>query len=214
MIHLDSLATFTEAYPDAIARFTHAGDEDPLFEIPRLAILAAALPRSHTRLVGADQDTLGAPQMPPTLLVQGAPGLRNDLRLLAVDRDPDYDALVNQVVRPLGPLSCAAGAPIGEVESRVAIVSPGLSSGPCKEPEAHLILQCRGARAVSLDPDADGPSFSLTPGTAAYLPAHTPYQLDNGDETSVSLEMTLIAGASRPAGLFERLKALFSGRRG
>lgn len=214
MIHLDSLATFTEAYPDAVARFTHSGDQDPLFEIPRLAVLAAALPRRHTRLVGADPNQPDPAPMPPTLLVQGAPGLRNHLQILAVDRDPDYDALVNQVVRPLGPLSCAAGAAIGEVETCVAIVSPGLSSGPCQEASAHLILQCRGVRTVLLDHDKDGSSFSLTPGTAAYLPAHTPFQLDNGDETSVSLEMTLFAGDRRPSSLLDRLKALFSNGRG
>lgn len=198
MIELSSLAAFTDAYPHHVARITHRGAEDPLFTVPRLAILAGQLPRSRVLVRDPATKSPRDHDMPAPLLIQGAETLGAEIVLLSIDRDADYDRLIDQTIRPFGALTHAAGAPIEEVETVIVIASPRVSTSQQTAQEALLLLQCRGEQRIDIGEGEDAATVDLPEGTAIYLPPGETYSQHHGDTISVFVQMKLHARPPAP----------------
>lgn len=215
MIELDSLATFTAAYPDDIARITHSGAADPLFTVPRLAILAGKLPQRQILAINADTREPLHDGTPPELLVQGIAGLNAEILIASIERDLDFDALIERTIRPLGTLTRAAGAPISEVASCIFVCSPNTSTDTRKAAEARIIFQCRGERVLEMTlDDGEKKRIDLPEGVAVYIPTGIEYRIENGSDVSVSLLMKMTDDEIEPKKTFlDHLMALVPRRR-
>ena len=145
--------------------------------------------------------------------------------LKAVDQDPAYRAVLDDLLAEIAPLVRPVTGPMLQREAFIFISSPDAVTPLHFDPEHNILMQIRGRKVMTLFPAGDealAPGTAheayhlegsyglhwhdafealaqpqpLAPGDALYVPVKAPHWVRNGDEPSVSLSITWRSGWS------------------
>ena len=217
-------ARFASAYPESPQCLAHRLADHPLLEIAALAELAERLPAASVEHNRGDL-ALGVERKPPGNGMSIGETIRaiehcaSWAALKNVEQDPDYAALLAELLSELRPAVEAATGPMLEIQGFVFVSSPHAVTPYHFDPEHNLLLQLRGIKTVTTFPAGDpafapdmvhesyhrggareltwedglaagGRPWRLGPGEALYVPVMAPHHVRNGSETSLSLSLT------------------------
>ena len=219
---------FRQKFNQESFQFSHLLTGHPLFEIPRLVALACLLVEKGGRQkihsaggnVSADQKWSDMPwkeQFDEALSQINQSG--SLIILKTIQLDPEYDALVNQIVAEMEVLT---GVPLRQkitwLEGYIFISSPHSLTPYHLDHESNFLLQICGEKEVNLFDQRDrsvlteeeieqyfggdlqaanyreenqskAKVYHLTPGTGVHHPPRAPHWVKNGDHYSVSLSI-------------------------
>ncbi|MBX3491721.1 MAG: cupin-like domain-containing protein [Parvibaculum sp.] len=141
--------------PEASFRVSHRLANHPLFQLDRLARLAASLPADRIEFNGPvepNQDPNLTPSngMTPEETVRRIEQAKSWMVLKNVEADPEYkallDACLDQAAEQTGGLMGAAL----DRQAFIFVTSPGNVTPFHSDPEQNFLLQIRGAKRMSL----------------------------------------------------------------
>lgn len=169
-----------EPMPKASFRVSHRLADHPLFQLDRLARLAASLPADRVEFngpVAPNQDPNLTPSngMTPEETVRRIEEAKSWMVLKNVESDPEYkallDACLDQVAEQTGGLMGGAR----QRQAFIFVTSPGNVTPFHSDPELNFLLQVRGNKRMSLFDPADRDIVSaenseLYPGKHRNLP--------------------------------------------
>ena len=170
----------TEPMPKESFRIAHRLAEHPLFQLDRLAQLAASLPADRVEFngpVSPNQDPNLTPSngMSPEETVRRIEQAKSWMVLKNVESDPEYkallDACLDQVAEQTGGLMGGAR----QRQAFIFVTSPGNVTPFHSDPELNFLLQVRGNKRMSLFDPSDREVVSaenseLYPGKHRNLP--------------------------------------------
>ena len=170
----------TEPMPKVSFRVAHGLAGHPLFQLDRLARLAASLPADSVEFngpVAPNQDPTLTPSngMSPEETVRRIEEAKSWMVLKNVESDPEYrellDACLDQVAEQTGGLMGGAR----KRQAFIFVTSPGNVTPFHSDPELNFLLQVRGNKRMSLFDPADRQIVSaenseLYPGKHRNLP--------------------------------------------
>ncbi len=137
-----------------------------------------------------------------------------------IERDPAYRALLDVTIRELLPLAAPCTGAMHQLEGFIFLSSPDSVTPLHFDPEHNILLQLRGAKTVTVFPQAveeitpgeaherfykdlahfnlpwreefarHGRAFDLKPGDAMHVPVMAPHWVKNGLDVSVSFSTT------------------------
>lgn len=218
----DALA---QAYPDRPARLTHDLTGHPLLAPEALIALAARMRPQDALCFRGDVpvgvEGGGAPKNGLTVAetVRGIERNKSWMVLKAIEQDPEYSALLDDLLREIGGIALPATGPKLRREAFVFVSSPGSITPFHFDPEHNILLQIAGEKEMTVFSQHDrelasceaheqfhatgkytlawqdsfagrGTPFALTPGDALYVPVKAPHFVRNGDAPSISLSIT------------------------
>lgn len=211
MIDPDALAQFVGSYPERSVGFAHGLAHHPLLTQPRLTLLAGTLPKENIRLFPEEAGAMG-----PALLVQTLTTQSHAIQMdLPPGTDPEYQSLLDDLIRPAHLLLQAAGEKSTHTFAAVEMMGPR-SVPTTRLCTAHtLLMQIRGGLSARLtNPTAlsadqlalveeaytdksrllpedvateEGSSEDLYEDRALFIPAGTILSLTPGDMLGVTL---------------------------
>ena len=170
----------TEAMPKESFRIAHRLAEHPLFQLDRLAQLAATLPADRVEFNGPvapnqDPDLTPSNGLTPEETVRRIEQAKSWMVLKNVESDPEYkallDACLDQVAEQTGGLMGGAR----QRQAFIFVTSPGNVTPFHSDPELNFLLQIRGKKRMSLFDPSDREIVSaenseLYPGKHRNLP--------------------------------------------
>ncbi|MBX3495811.1 MAG: cupin-like domain-containing protein [Parvibaculum sp.] len=145
----------SSSLPEASFRVSHRLADHPLFQLDRLARLAASLPADRIEFNGPvepNQDPNLTPSngMTPEETVRRIEQAKSWMVLKNVEADPEYkallDACLDQAAEQTGGLMGAAL----DRQAFIFVTSPGNVTPFHSDPEQNFLLQIRGAKRMSL----------------------------------------------------------------
>ncbi|MBX3488009.1 cupin-like domain-containing protein [Parvibaculum sp.] len=145
----------SSSLPEASFRVSHRLADHPLFQLDRLARLAASLPADRIEFNGPvepNQDPNLTPSngMTPEETVRRIEQAKSWMVLKNVEADPEYkallDACLDQAAEQTGGLMGAAL----DRQAFIFVTSPGNVTPFHSDPEQNFLLQIRGAKCMSL----------------------------------------------------------------
>ena len=221
-------AQFASSYPEGPHKIEHNLRDHPLLDIEPLAQLAESLPEASIEYnrgdvpIGVD----GKPQGPDFATglsigetIRGIDTSNSWAVLKNIEQHPAYAALLGDLLSELeARIERRTGAMI-KTQGYIFVSSANAVTPYHFDPEHNILLQLRGAKAMTIFPAGDprlapdavheayhtggarelhwdeefarhGQTFPLTPGEAIYVPVMAPHFVRNGDATSVSLSIT------------------------
>jgi hypothetical protein len=203
----------------------------PLFALPRLIELSRALPGELVEYNAGDVPvSLDPTRTPRTGLsieetIRRIEECRSWMVFKNVERDPDYQALLDACLDQVREHSESAWPGMDRREGFIFVSSPGSVTPYHMDPEHNFLLQIRGRKQVSLFDGEDravlsqvelekfyarghrnlafddvkqpkAQVFELTPGDGRYFPVTWPHWMKNGSEVSVSFSITFRTASS------------------
>ena len=215
---------FAASYPEVPHKLAHHLHIHPLLEFERLAQLAEALPQGSVEYNLADlpiaiSDKPDRPDLSASDMIRQVGSAGSWAVLKNIEQDPDYAALLNQLLDDVVPEVEAKTGPMLHRAGFIFVTSPG-GVTPCHfDPEHNILLQVRGSKEMTQFPVTDttyaadetheryhiggprevpwspaletgGTAFALGPGDGVFVPVMAPHFVRNGPEPSISLSIT------------------------
>ncbi|RED16654.1 cupin-like domain-containing protein [Parasphingopyxis lamellibrachiae] len=215
---------FAENYPETPHILRHNLDHHPLLELDALADLARRLPLASIECNRGDQP-IGVDQVPEQMREQAADTILDIgeagcwVCLRNVEQQPEYAALLEELLEELRPRIEAKTGPMINLQSFLFATSPGGVTPYHFDPEHNILLQLRGSKVMTVFPAGNpacaadeiheafhaggrpelpwgeqmaqhGTACPIGPGEAIYVPVMAPHYVTNGSEVSVSVSIT------------------------
>jgi hypothetical protein len=239
-IHLTP-ATFD---PWQIAALTHDLAKHPLLQIDALVELgkrqqARKLVRTHSATATAGTSFADAPTLHPNAksaeeTLAGIASAGAWMSLLNVQADPEYRALVDDVLDSVRPVVDGRDPGMCYRAGWIFVSSPGAVTPFHIDHEHNFIVQIRGKKRLYTWDHRDRIAvpergqelfhdqhsregvvwsealrgrarvFDLVPGMGGYMPSTTPHMVENGDEPSITMSFTYYTDATRQRELLYR----------
>jgi hypothetical protein len=197
----------------------------PLFALPRLLELARVLPEADIEYNAGDLPVSVAPELTPRTglsveeTIRRIAECRSWMVLKRVERDPAYQALLNQCLEEVKEFSEPLRPGMHFAQGFIFLSSPGSVTPYHMDPEHNFLLQIRGTKRVhQWDPrdravvseeelerfyggahrnmvlaDAQRAAATivdLKPGFGLHFPVTAPHFVQNGPEVSLSFSIT------------------------
>lgn len=224
LLELDA-ATFQNDFNVRAFTVKHNLADHPLLSLARLMELSRALPESSVEYNAGDVPV----SQDPTQTPRNGLSIEETLRrieehrswmvLKNVERDAEYQALLDACLDEVQPLSEAIAPGMTKREAFIFISSPGSTTPYHIDPEYNFLLQIRGTKFMTVFDRNDrevlsetelenylagahrnlsfkdeyqpkGEVFELPPGVGLHVPVTAPHWVKNGDEVSISLSIT------------------------
>lgn len=220
-----ALDDFAAHYPAEPARLRHDLAAHPLFDMGRLRALARALPPDRIEYNSGELPIGQDPDQTPMNGLSAGETLRRIaenkswMALKNIERDPDYEAMLNACLKELAPLAAKTTGAMHKREGFIFISSPGSVTPFHMDPEHNILMQIRGVKTFRIFPaareivsdeqheafhragghrnlpyredfDDCAAAYVLAPGDALYAPVKAPHWVRVGAEVSVSLSIT------------------------
>ena len=220
-----SVARLAAAYPQSVQRLRHGLAGHPLLEPEALIALAARM-RPQDALcfrgdvpVGVGEE--GTPRNGRDVAdtVRGIATNKSWMVLKAVDQDPAYAELLDQLLGEIATVARSATGPMLRREAFIFVSSPHSITPFHLDPEHNILLQVSGVKEMTVFPADDpelapdtaqerfhacgdytltwdesyaprGTPYRLAPGDALYVPVKAPHFVKNGPKPSISLSVT------------------------
>lgn len=215
---------FAENYPETPHILKHDLDHHPLLELGALADLARRLPLASIECNSGDQP-IGVDQVPEQLREQAAETILDIgaadrwVCLRNVEQQPEYAALLEQLLEELRPQIEAKTGPMINLQCFLFATSPGGVTPYHFDPEHNILLQLRGSKVMTVFPAGNtdcaadeihetfhaggrpelpwsdemarhGTDCKISAGEAVYVPVMAPHYVTNGPEVSISISIT------------------------
>lgn len=215
---------FAENYPETPHILQHGLDHHPLLELGALADLARRLPLESIECNSGDQP-IGVDQVPQQLREHAADTILDIAEagrwvcLRNVEQQPEYAALLEQLLEELRPQIEARTGPMINLQSFLFATSPGGVTPYHFDPEHNILLQLRGSKVMTVFPAGNpvcapdeihesfhaggrpelpwkdemaqhGTDYAISAGEAVYVPVMAPHYVTNGSEVSISASIT------------------------
>ena len=220
-----ALDQFGALYPETPGLLTHGLCDHPLLSLDAIVALAARLDPATVEYnrgdlaVGATPGEAIANGLSIADTVRGIEHNGSWMVLKYIERDAQYRALLDAALDTLLPVVAPRTGRMLKREGFLFVSSPGSMTPFHFDPEHNILMQIRGAKAMTVFPHADeaivsgqeheryhlgghrgvpwreqfapaGATFSLSPGDAIYVPVKAPHFVRNGAQVSVSLSVT------------------------
>ncbi len=230
--------------PFKVQTVTHRLTEHPLLQLPALQRLAARLAakgsvRAHNDQASPDTSFNHAPDthkahLAPEEAFKDLAKAKAWMSLLNVQRDPEYRALVDEVLDHVRPKVEPKDPGMHFRAGWIFVTSPGAVTPFHFDHEHNFILQIHGSKTVHVWEPLDrevvteealelfhakhsreklkwseevqrrAHVFEFKPGLGAYMPQTAPHWVKNGNEVSVTLSVTYYTEATRRRQLLHR----------
>ncbi len=204
----------------------HKLADHPLFSLSRLIELARQLPEEHVKYTSGDVSVAqGLYKGPRTGLsledtMRQIEDCRSWMVLKFVENDPEYRALLHQLLEEIGAQSEPLYPGMQRRSGFIFVSSPGSTTPFHIDPEFNFLLQVRGSkifhiwnesdRAVLAEHDLEqnyvqgggyhlpfqeefnqrAQVFTLTPNTGLHVPVNAPHWVKVENEVSISFSIT------------------------
>jgi hypothetical protein len=233
-------ATFDRDFGRSPFPVRHYLTDHPLFQQERLLLLARTLPEDRVEYNAGDLPIGLDPELTPRTglsiadTIQRIEKCRSWMVLKNVERDPEYDQLLQECLSELRDTGHPATRDMGHREAFVFLSSPGSVTPFHIDPEQNLLLQIRGQKCITvfeaddrtLVPETElerfysgghrnlhfqeqwetrGRRFELNPGEGVHVPVTAPHWVRNGPEVSISFSITFQNAASESRAILYRL---------
>jgi len=230
LLHIDPLR-FRERFDRQPFLVQHQLVGHPLFALPRLIELSRALPGELVEYNAGDVPVSLDPTWTPRTglsieeTIRRIEECRSWMVFKNVERDPDYQALLDACLDQVREHSESAWPGMDRREGFIFVSSPGSVTPYHMDPEHNFLLQIRGQKQVSLFDGEDrallterelekfyarghrnlvfddvnqrkAQVFTLAPGDGLYVPVTWPHWVKNGPEVSVSFSITFRTASS------------------
>ncbi len=217
--------TFARAYPERPFRVRHRLVGHPLSTVERILDLARRLPAELIEYNAGDLPIgLDPARTPRTGLsveetIRRIRECRSWMVLKLIERDPEYRALLEEVLEAPLALAARVTPEPGRLEGYLFLSSPGSVTPFHVDNEHNFLLQVAGTKTVRVwRPDdreavseeqleryhagghrnlpwrdelaARAATFELAPGDGLFIPITAPHWVQNGPEVSISLSVT------------------------
>jgi hypothetical protein len=221
----EAVAELRAAYPNATCQLRHALANHPLLQLERLVALGAALPPARVEYnpgnlpIGITPDVVPRSNLSITETIRSIEENGSWMVLKRVEHDPDYAALLNDVLAEVAPVAAAVSGPMLNLQGFIFISSPHAVTPFHFDPEHNILCQVRGNKVMTIFPARDetivsqhfhedyhtgghrnlawdeafvskGVPHALGPGDAVHVPVMSPHWVQNGDAVSISLSVT------------------------
>lgn len=160
-----ALKTLDAAYPEQVAKLTHALADHPMFALEKLVALAGrmrAIDVEYNRAdlpVGVDPAAVEANGLDPAATIRSIEENGSWMVMKFIEQDPVYRDLLHDV---LGGIVEAVRPSTGEMLKRegfIFISSPGAVTPFHFDPEHNILCQIRGSKVMTVFPAGD-PRFA------------------------------------------------------
>jgi hypothetical protein len=216
---------FGELYPETAGTMPHGLVDHPLLTLDALVALATRL---DPDTVEYNRGNLPVGVAPDAAIGNGlsiADTIRNIenngswMVLKYVERDPEYNALLDDVLDQIVPMVRERTGAMLKREGFIFVSSPNSVTPFHFDPEHNILCQIRGTKMMTVFPADDesivadmeheryhlgghrntpwkdefaekGQAHHLTPGMGIYVPVKAPHWVKNGPEISISLSVT------------------------
>jgi hypothetical protein len=235
-IDSSSLRASLNTRPFTIA---HRLNGHPLFELPRLIELACKLPENDVEFSSGNVPVEMDPSKTPRTGLSIAETLRRIdtcgawMVLKWVERDPEYQALLNECLDEVMRSSEAVAPGMKRRSGFIFVSSPGSVTPFHFDQEYNFLLQIRGQKTVHVFPRSiisdeevearfavshrnlrfqesfqeTAMTFGLQPGDGVHIPIAAPHWVQNGNGVSVSFSITFHTPASERRSSLHRLNS-------
>jgi oxalate decarboxylase/phosphoglucose isomerase-like protein (cupin superfamily) len=220
-----NLSEFANLYPEQPGKLHHQLVGHPMFELDALIALAGRMRPVDVEYnrgnlpLGADPAASIANGLSIADTMRGIEDNGSWMVLKFIEQDSEYRALLDGLLDELMPVVSDVTGEMLKREGFIFVSSPGAVTPFHFDPEHNILMQLRGAKAMTVFPAADeeivagieherfhtgghrnlpwrkevatrGRVFDLAAGDALYVPVKAPHWVRNGSAVSISFSIT------------------------
>lgn len=225
MTAFPDLSALAAIYPEQPGKLRHRFADHAMFELEALVALAGRMRPVDVEYnrgdlpvgVDPDADILNGLNIADT--IRGIEKNGSWMVLKFIEQDPEYRSLLDATLDEMMPVVGTVTGRMLKREGFIFISSPNAVTPFHFDPEHNILMQLRGAKAMTVFPADDeaivagveherfhlgghrnlpwrdeiavkGRVFDLTAGEAIYVPVKAPHWVQNGPAVSISLSIT------------------------